>query len=675
MEYLLASSVLGLGYYLNKDGIKRNYDIGYIKENFNKTDHSEKKLPIEYNNGNLVNEQPVVMSQSQSQSQPISTNAGYSLTGEPIDPTNFTHNNMQPFFGSTVKQNVDEYATRTIMDTYTGNDSNYKDKTEIAYMFDPQANVGNPYGMSNLSGYMDERYIVSNMRNNETPTRKIYVGPGLNDGYTWKPSGGFNQSNTRDYILPKNVDELRVKSNPKMTYSGRIVAGKRISRTAKIGVIEKHHPDSFYVNTPDRYFTAVGECVGPTQRAEQILKEENRETTEQDSRIGHAKASFNGDTHRSVIRNSNRQQLYNQGMRNVDGQGTWSVISFSGKNSGLHDYGKGRLKLRPNNRQDTEPCNRLGNVGKNKDVGRAPIDPNLRLTKKACFEKNTKWASNVQSYFKQNTVHNPYDIAKTTIKETLIDKTRDGNMAPARPSNAPVYNPDDIPNVTMKQTLINKTRTGNFGAGRPSNIQVYNMDDIARTTTKETTLSESHGFVGRQHTGGGYLSTNNNKLPGTTRQVTSVEYKGNVKGENSGAYNVTNVTAPNTTRQFTSTEYTGNAGGGIVVKPISYDDVYNSTIRSLREEISQGRTPSQMGPKQIKNTKMVNMTTTKKGNLKKHVRKPIITNVTNVIPTKDICENTKSKTTLENQNRLDPCILDALKDNPYAQSLTNATYR
>ena len=58
---------------------------------------------------------------------------------------------------------------------------------------------------------------ISERKDNYKPWDEIKVGPGLNKGYTSKPSGGFHQADTRDYVLPKNVDELRVLSNPKQT--------------------------------------------------------------------------------------------------------------------------------------------------------------------------------------------------------------------------------------------------------------------------------------------------------------------------------------------------------------------------------------------------------------------------------------------------------------------------
>ena len=57
---------------------------------------------------------------------------------------------------------------------------------------------------------------------NVTPIEKVYVGPGLNQGYTADPMGGFQQAETRDYVMPKTTNETRVKTNPKVSYYGRI---------------------------------------------------------------------------------------------------------------------------------------------------------------------------------------------------------------------------------------------------------------------------------------------------------------------------------------------------------------------------------------------------------------------------------------------------------------------
>ena len=58
----------------------------------------------------------------------------------------------------------------------------------------------------------------------------VNVGPGLNKGFTAAPSGGFQQSDSREYALKRGVDDLRVKTNPKIVYEGRHTDGFKGSR-------------------------------------------------------------------------------------------------------------------------------------------------------------------------------------------------------------------------------------------------------------------------------------------------------------------------------------------------------------------------------------------------------------------------------------------------------------
>ena len=80
---------------------------------------------------------------------------GVSLTGNPVDRESFFHNNMVPFFGGTVKQNIEENSNQTLLESFTGNDPNYQQKVELKRddLFKPVANLSNPYGTSNLDGY------------------------------------------------------------------------------------------------------------------------------------------------------------------------------------------------------------------------------------------------------------------------------------------------------------------------------------------------------------------------------------------------------------------------------------------------------------------------------------------------------------------------------------------
>ena len=195
---------------------------------------------------------------------------------------------MTPFFGGSIKQNVDEYSTGPLLENFTGNMSNYQKKQEVPTMFKPTTNVGNVYGAQNLDEVNYDRYIVGNKRNNVAPLEQITVGPGLNKGYTWKPSGGVQQEDTRLYVTPKTTNELRVKTNPKLSFHGRVISGEAIGRPGKSGLVQKNRPDNFSVWGEDRLFTTVGECKGSRQRAKVILPNSNRITTGQKERVNPA---------------------------------------------------------------------------------------------------------------------------------------------------------------------------------------------------------------------------------------------------------------------------------------------------------------------------------------------------------------------------------------------------
>jgi hypothetical protein len=325
-------------------------------------DYKENKLPIEYNsykNNNIFNEINIKENNKDplniyNTNYPVSGgNYGISLTGEPINPNTFVHNNMVPFFGGRVKQNVDDKANKTIMEHFTGNNENYQQKKEIGPFFKAENNVTNPYGSASTTTFQHDRIIPSKIMNNVTPIEKVRVGPGLNQGYTSQPSGGFQQANTRDYVLPKTVDELRTKNNPKLTYMGRILSGKRISRPGKIGIIEKRRPDSFFLNTPDRWFTTVGAQTAERQRPNIILKDVNRRTTGTRKRFGVASHSTgNKDNIRPGFRQSRKIQYKTDGPRHLNATGKWCA-NDNNKENILHDYGKSRTIIRETIRQNT----------------------------------------------------------------------------------------------------------------------------------------------------------------------------------------------------------------------------------------------------------------------------------------------------------------------------------
>ncbi|MFN9958832.1 MAG: hypothetical protein ACK55I_37555, partial [bacterium] len=97
-----------------------------------------------------------------------------------------------------------------------------------------------------------------------------YVGPGLNQGFTKNGTGGFNSGmEARDKWLPKTVDELRVSTNPKLEYeliNHEGPAQSVIKNVGLLGKVEKQRPDTFFINTQDRWLTTTGASKGETLR-------------------------------------------------------------------------------------------------------------------------------------------------------------------------------------------------------------------------------------------------------------------------------------------------------------------------------------------------------------------------------------------------------------------------
>ena len=670
---------------------------------FNKVDYIDNKLPIEFQDNS---------SRENSTGNHVSEGwYGVSLTGEPIDPKSFSHNNMTPFFGSHVRQNVDEYSNNSIVENFTGQNNFDRKKDEIPNLFDPESNITNPYGTSNLSGYQRDRYIVSNKRNNEAPTEKIYVGPGLNKGYTSLPSGGFQQADARDYILPKTVDEMRVKTNPKLTYHVPIIPGSKPSKPGKIGVIQKNRPDSFAVWNPDRYFITTGDRIKPKQNSEIILKNSNRATTDIRRATGPAGPAegFSQQSIRSNIRISDKNQYTPGGPRGVDRSGGWKIpdccpevssyvpmkscdfsgypeinkltrnkncVDNRGQSNSIHDYGRSGINCSVTNREETS-CIPNGNIVGVDQQGYVPITSDLRHSRKEDVVGNTRWASNIQLPVGSGVVWDPDNIPRTTIKETLIQDSQTINMSAQRPSNAPVYDPNDVPRTTIKETTITDGRLG--GIHRQDHLmpQAYDPTDVPKTTNKETTITDYSGNA--YHPTEDKRNCNQYNAQNTNRQFTSdVQYIGNADGGQEGAYQVTDIDPRYTNRQYTSNNpHTGN-GGTSIDKPRQNCMMENVTTRSEREILAKGRVPAKEGPKDNIDPGMVHATTSKNGDYQNTLynqRPQMSTKVYNSLPQANDCGQTKNKKTLNNydiRNRLDSSLLEPLKENAYY--LGNSSY-
>ena len=160
-----------------------------------------------------------------------------------------------------------------------------------------------------------------------------------------------------------------------------------------------------------------------------------------------------------------------------------------------NDYGKSGMMVPQTLRDVINKKNKNktfagGLVGLVKKIT-APILDILRTTKKEEFEINRR-AGNI-GIIKKNIVHDPNDVARTTVKETLIYNNHDGIIKPNGPSSLPAYDPDDIARTTIKETSIYNDYQGQVNLGKRGQKN-HNLDK-AKTTIRETLPEKETRFL------------------------------------------------------------------------------------------------------------------------------------------------------------------------------------
>ena len=201
------------------------------------------------------------------------------LSGQRIPSKEFTHNNMQPFFGGRIKQNTAPAANTSMLDAYNGMGSTQIKKREVENMFETsRAPYGNPYGMEDNTEFFQSRITsqAPRVRNGERPFEPTKVGSGIGEKFGFAGKGGFQQLEINEIMRPKDTNELRVASNPKETYDTPLVPGGHFIGTSAevsdVGEMRKYKPDTFYIDeSGERFFVTNGELIKETVRSVQVL--------------------------------------------------------------------------------------------------------------------------------------------------------------------------------------------------------------------------------------------------------------------------------------------------------------------------------------------------------------------------------------------------------------------
>ena len=405
------------------------------------------------------------------------------LTGNTMKTTDFVHNNMQPFFGSRVRQNVGADANVGRLDRYTGAGSTDIRKKEVEQMFDnTQQPFGNVYGLEDSSEFIQGRINDPRNRAGERPFEPVRVAPGVGEGFSATGKGGFQQIEVND-IMMKNIrrtDDLRVADKPKLTYTTPVVPGQQFIGKSmdNPGEVRKYRPDTFYIDESGERFGPGGQDGFQKEmvRSTQILPHTTRPETSVEYKGSGSSQEFGMNYVVGSYRTPMTNQYGGAGYRNADGSGYF-------KQGAADDYGKSSYEIRPNERYFTGDRMMGLNV--------SPAEAGAVTTHFEDESRPTRRGETIGNYQAGNatgyaagapaiTVWDPNDIARTTVKEGTINLDRFGIASPAdAPARLKVYDPDDIARPTQKAQISAKSAyTGGPKAAHERHMShsfAYNM--------------------------------------------------------------------------------------------------------------------------------------------------------------------------------------------------------
>ncbi|MEO0236705.1 MAG: hypothetical protein ABIN35_00535 [candidate division WOR-3 bacterium] len=390
-----------------------------------------------------------------------------------------THNNMVPFFGGIKKQNMDieNRLLSNKLELYTGDFKLDQHKKEIPMLFAP---VKQDLSYTSLINRDPDRYSMGcNIRNNELPFEQIRVGPGLNDGYTARPSGGHHNPLR---FIPKTSEQLYV--NPRTVKMNRIIRGKdAIDKRPMQSIQFKNRPELLVKNlNGERNFVTLGAYRKPMIKSAVIKKPTNRMTSK--PIIGIATSATGSKNRKSTLypkfKSSNKTSFKISPFRNAS--------SVDAKRH--HTNQQLTYENRPNERSESQKIyQQKGHafINRQKLIPNHTVNPQdkAKTTRKQFYINAFNPLGYIKSLFGKGVVHDPNQSTRPTIKQTTENNDRTGQFQPSQ-LRGPVHDPNQIARPNIKQTTENNDRTGQF---QPSQLRgpVHDPNQIARPTIKQTT--------------------------------------------------------------------------------------------------------------------------------------------------------------------------------------------
>ena len=391
------------------------------------------------------------------------------LTGEKIPSSEFRHNNMVPFYGGSIKQNMTASANQNRLDSYTGSGVTQIRKKEVETMFNT-ANTpyGSPYGLQVGNDFVKDRIVASRNRAGEKPFEPTRVAPGVGEKGGALGNGGFQQFEVDEIMkraLP-TTDKLRTADNPKLSYDKPVVPGQHFIGKAmdNPGEVRHYRPDRFYIDEGGDHWSATpAGLVKEAVRSTQVVRHTDRSETTTELFGGPANSQDFGESYVSgAYRTPMTSQFGGAGYRNANMTEYYTPYVDSPE----ADYGKKGYENKPNERSATsERVMGLNLAPADTGLGMVHYEDDARPTRRGetigTLRQNGVATAYANTEAPAITVWDRTNVARTTVKETTIDLNHFGQATPSSaPARLKVYDPMDVARPTQKAQLSRRSYTG-----------------------------------------------------------------------------------------------------------------------------------------------------------------------------------------------------------------------
>jgi len=459
-----------------------------------------------------------------------------SLSGNNININDFKHGNMQPFIKKGVTQNVEQFGLSKNMGYSSDTKDVRKKEVEKTNFF-----ANKPFYNDTTidkNNFLASRTNLTNIQNNITPIQSVLVGPGLNKGFSSIGTGGFQQSETINYVKPKSKEELRPLSDQRTSiYTLPMKPKNNVEQRGVIMPMNKNRTERTFNQTEDNWF-----------KGQSVIKKE----------VGRPEENLTDTT----ARNNSHINYYGP-LKNQN--------EFINKDD---DYGKNNIIIYDNERNLTQIETPVANFSSVIKAMISPITDALKITMKEFFVDNPRINGNAMPQLPEKaTLYDPVThIMKTTIKETTIHEGNNGNLSGMDETYSALY---DTAKTTTKETTIHEGNGGVLSGIDETYAALY---DTAKTTTKETTIHEGNGGIlsGIDETYAALYDT----AKTTTKETTIHEGNGGTLSGIDETYAALYDTAKTTTKETTIHE--GN-GGTLSGADETYAALYDTAKTTIKE--------------------------------------------------------------------------------------------